>query len=137
VAVAYGFLLPGIAVLHVRHAAVRQSGAILGTTAGAAVAVVGLVSFANVDVRPVLLFVLGMWWWTIGKMWAQTGALPTVLGRFTAALGLLAFAVALLEAFSTALTLPDPAPAHLVIGVWLIALATVFARERRAAEPVG
>src|SRR5947209_1338150 len=70
-AVAYGFLLPGIAVLHVRHAAVRQSGAILATIAGAAVATVGLAGSANVDVRPASLLALGLWWWTVGKMWAQ------------------------------------------------------------------
>jgi len=93
VAVAYGFLLPAIAVLHVRHAAVRQSGAILATIAGAAVATVGLAGSANVDVRPASLFVLGMWWWTIGKMWVQTGVLPRTFGRVTAALGLVAFAL--------------------------------------------
>src|SRR4029078_4396962 len=102
VAVAYGFLLPAIAVLHVRHAGVRQSGAILGTIAGAAVATVGLAGSANVDVRPASLFVLGMWWWTIGKMWAQTGVLPRTFGRVTAVLGLVAFAFVPLEAFSPA-----------------------------------
>jgi len=149
VAVAYGFLLPAIAVLHVRHAAVRQSGAILGTIAGAAVATVGLAGSANVDVRPASLFVLGMWWWTIGKMWIQTGVLPRTFGRVTAALGLVAFALVPLEAFSPAwlsvmprsladaLAQPYFSIAHVAIGAWLIALATTFARERGAAEPVG
>ena len=146
-AVAYGFLLPAIAVLHVRHAAVRQSGAILGTIAGAAVATVGLAGSANVDVRPASLFVLGMWWWTIGKMWVQTGVLPRTFGRVTAALGLVAFALVPLEAFSQAwlsvmprsladaLAQPYFSVAHVAIGGWLIALATTFARERGAAEP--
>jgi hypothetical protein len=148
VAVAYGFLLPAIAVLHVRHAAVRQSGAILGTIAGAAVATVGLAGSANVDVRPASLFVLGIWWWTIGKMWAQTGVLPRTFGRMTAALGLLAFGFVPLQAFSTtlgsimpasladALAQPYFSAAHLVIGAWLLALAVTFARERGVAEPV-
>src|SRR5207244_2528616 len=82
-----GFLLPGIAVLHVRHAAVRQSGAILATIAGAAVATVGLAGSANLDVRPAALFVLGLWWWTIGKMWVETRGMPRPFGLATAARG--------------------------------------------------
>lgn len=143
---AYGLLLPGIAVLHVRHAAVRQSGAILGTIAGAAVATVGLAGSANIDVRPASLFVLGMWWWTIGKMWAQTGVMPRPLGIVTAALGLCAFALVPLEAFSAALVAVMPrsladalaqpyfSVAHLVVGLWLLGLASSFARERGASE---
>jgi hypothetical protein len=136
-------------VLHVRHLSVRQSGAILGTIAGAAVATVGLAGSANVDVRPASLFVLGMWWWTIGKMWAQTGVLPRTFGLVTAALGLVAFALVPLEAFSPAWlsvmprsladTFAQPyfSAAHLAIGAWLIALAATFTRERGAAEPAG
>ena len=140
-AIAYGFLLPAIAVLHVRHAAVRQSGAILATISGAAVATVGLAGSANVDVRPASLFVLGMWWWTSGKMWVQTGVMPRTFGRVTAALGLVAFLLVPLEAFSSSFTAVMPRPiadalaqpyftaAHLVLGGWLIALAWVFRRE--------
>jgi hypothetical protein len=126
-------------VLHVRHAAVRQSGAILGTIAGAAVATVGLAGSANVDVRPASLFVLGMWWWTIGKMWAQTGVLPRTFGIVTAALGLAAFAFVPLEAFSAAFSAVMPrsladalaqpyfSAAHVALGVWLFVLAAIFA----------
>jgi len=140
-AIAYGFLLPTIAVLHVRHAAVRQSGAILGTIAGAAVATVGLAGSANVDVRPASLFVLGMWWWTIGKMWAETGVMPRTFGRVTAVLGLAAFALVPVEAFSAAfvavmprsladaLAQPYFSAAHLVLGIWLFALSWIFLRE--------
>jgi hypothetical protein len=147
VAVAYGFLLPAIAVLHVRHAAVRQSGAILGTIAGAAVATVGLAGSTNIDVRPASLFVLGMWWWTIGKMWAQTAVMPRALGIVTAALGLCAFALVPLEAFSAAfiavmprsladaLAQPYFSAAHLAIGLWLFVLAWTFARSRGVLEP--
>ena len=133
-------------MLHVRHAAVRQSGAILGTIAGAAVATVGLAGSANVDVRPASLFVLGIWWWTIGKMWAQTGVLPRTFGRVTAALGLVAFVFVPLQAFSAtlgsitpsladALAQPYFSAAHLVIGAWILGLAATFARERGAGEP--
>ena len=131
-------------MLHVRHAAVRQSGAILATIAGAAVATVGLAGSASIDVRPASLFVLGMWWWTIGKMWAQTGVLPRTFGLVTAALGLIAFALVPLQAFSPAwlavmprsladaLAQPYFSAAHLAIGAWLLVLAATFARERGA-----
>lgn len=144
-AVAYGFLLPAIAVLHVRHVAVRQSGAILGTIAGAAVATVGLAGSANVDVRPASLFVLGMWWWTIGKMWTQTGVMPRTFGYVTAALGLVSFVLVPLEAFSPAfvavmprsiadaLAQPYFSAAHLTLGAWLGVLAWIFARRSPAA----
>jgi hypothetical protein len=145
VALAYGFLLPGIAVLHVRHAAVRQSGAILATIAGSAVATVGLAGSANVDVRPASLFVLGLWWWTIGKMWAQTGVMPRTLGRVTATLGVIAFVLVPLEAFSATFTATMPpsladaleqpyfSAAHLALGVWLAALAWAFVGLRETA----
>jgi hypothetical protein len=126
-AIAYGFLLPAIAVLHVRHAAVRESGAILATIAGAAVAIVGLAGSANVDVRPASLFVLGMWWWTIGKMWVQTGVLPRRFGRVTAVLGLAAFVLVPIGAISSAFS-----AAHVALGVWLLALSWIFVRARTA-----
>jgi hypothetical protein len=136
-------------VLHVRHATVRRSGAILATIAGAAVATVGLAGSANVDVRPASLFVLGMWWWTIGKMWGETGVLPRTFGRVTAALGLAAFALVPLEAFSAvfgaimpptladALAQPYFSAAHAALGLWLLALAWNFARSTRGSEPRG
>lgn len=129
VAIGYGLLLPGIAVLHVRHFAVRQSGAFLGTIAGVAVTAVGISGSANLDVRPAALFVLGVWWWTIGKMWAETGVLPRALGYATAALGALAFLLVPLEAvqgerYFTA--------AHALLGLWLLVLAPVVVRLRPA-----
>ena len=141
VAIAYGFLFPAIAVLQVRHATVRQSGAILGTLTGAAVATVGLAGSANVDVRPASLFVLGMWWWTIGKLWAQTGILPRSFGRITAGLGLVAFVLVPVEAFSPAfiammprsladvLAQPYFSAAHVTLAVWLFVLAWQLMRH--------
>src|SRR3989442_15189641 len=61
VAVGYGFLLPGVAVLHVRPAAGRQSGTILATIAGAAGATLGPAGSANPDGRPAARFGLGLW----------------------------------------------------------------------------
>jgi hypothetical protein len=82
-----------------------------------------------------------MWWWTIGKMWAETGVLPRAFGVVTAALGLCAFVLVPLEAFSVtfvalmprsladALAQPYFSAAHLVLGLWLIALAWIFVGE--------
>jgi hypothetical protein len=134
-------------VLHVRHAAVRQSGAILGTIAGAAVATVGLAGSANIDVRPASLFVLGMWWWTIGKLWTETGVQPRTFGTVTAVLGVCAFVLVPLEAFSgtfvavmprwlaDALAQPYFNAAHLVLGLWLLALAWTLARASASSPP--
>ena len=144
-ALAYGFLLPVVAVIHVRSLAVRQSGAILGTLAGAAVATVGLAGSANIDVRPASLFVLGLWWWTIGKMAAETGVLPRRFGIATAVMGAIAFLFVPLEAFSPSFAAVMPRSladvfaqpyfsiAHLAIGGWLFAIAMALARGTRAA----
>src|SRR5207245_1200656 len=75
-AIGYGLLLPLIASLHVRHEPLRRSGAVLGTIAGASVVTLGLGAAANTDLIPAALFVRGVWWWTIGKTWAETGVLP-------------------------------------------------------------
>jgi len=82
-----------------------------------------------------------MWWWTIGKMWAETGVMPRTFGRVTAVLGLAAFALVPVEAFSAAfvavmprsladaLAQPYFSAAHLVLGIWLFALSWIFLRE--------
>ena len=138
-AVGYGFILPAVAVLHVRNATVRQSGAILGSLAAIAAVTIGIAGSINVDAQPAALFLLGIWWWTIGKMWAQTGVLPRRFGILTATLGLAAFVLVPLEAFSAAfiavmprsladaLAQPYFSAAHLVLGLWLLALAWTFA----------
>jgi len=125
VAIGYGLALPGIAVLHVRHIAVRQSGAFLATISGGAVVAVGISGAANLDVRPAALFVLGLWWWTIGKMWVETGVLPRAFGYGTATLAIVAFVLVPLDAvlgerYFTA--------GHTILGLWLIVLAWNFAR---------
>ena len=78
--VAYGLMLPVIAVLHVRHVALRESGAMLGTVAGTSVALVGIAASAAPELAVAALFVRAIWWWTIGKIWWETGVLPRWLG---------------------------------------------------------
>jgi hypothetical protein len=124
-------MLPAIAVLHPRHAAVRPSGAVLATIGGTSAVVLGLAGSVNVDLRPAALLVLGMWWWTLGKMWDETGVVSGDAGRATALLGVLAIAGSLLAAFGVAIPIVRPdvpyvdvwPVSELLIAGWLIGLA--------------
>jgi hypothetical protein len=122
-------LLPVLASLHVRHAPVRQSGAVLGTIAGATVVTLGLGAAVNADLIPAALFVRGVWWWTIGKMWAETGVLSRVFGWITMALAVACFAlVALFAATGIPMSPPD-LPLRMLLGAWLVALAALLYRD--------
>jgi hypothetical protein len=128
-AIGNGLLLPVIASLHVRHAPARHSGAVLGTIAGASVAVLGLASASNGGLVLATLFVTGVWWWTIGKMWAETGLFPRSFGWLTMALALLCFA-AVIVATPLALGVPQSLPA-LLLSPWLIVLGGLLWRAAR------
>jgi len=123
-------LLPAIAVLHVRHAAVRQSGAILATSAGTAAVAVGLAASANMELVVAALLVRGIWWWTIGKMWAETGAVPQWLGLPTMILAVLAIATAVLSAPMTMSATVLWTGERAVLGLWTLALAYALWRTR-------
>ena len=129
IAIGYGLMLPAIAVLHMRHAAARSSGAMLATIAGTATVAVGLIAAIALDLRPTALVVLGIWWWTIGKMWVETALMPRILGIATATLGILAFAGAAALALGADLLVPGATAGqawtvvHVVVGLWLIAIA--------------
>lgn len=124
-------LLPAIAHLHVRHAAVRGSGTILATLAGAAAILLAIAGELNADARPAALVALGMWWWTIGKLWAQTGVVAARLGLVTAAGGVLALAFSVITAGLAPVTalvpgVPDVALWELsraALAAWSLALA--------------
>jgi hypothetical protein len=119
-----------VAVLHVRHVAVRESGAILGTIAGTTVVVVGLAASAALELAIAALFVRAIWWWTIGKMWWETGALPRWLGAVTLGLAVGEFALVLalgpLGVDMAAAWLPLRA----LLGFWLLGLSFVLWRSR-------
>ena len=119
-----------IAVLHVRHAAVRQSGAILGTSAGTAAVAVGLAASANMDLVVAALLVRGIWWWTIGKMWAETGVVPRWLGVPTMILGVLAIGTAVASAPMTMSAAMLWTAERLILGAWTLALAFALWRTR-------
>ncbi|MGH2472192.1 MAG: hypothetical protein ACRDG6_07295 [Candidatus Limnocylindria bacterium] len=131
-AVGYGLILPAIASLHVRHVLIRQSGAVLGTITGVGVVIFGYAAAAVLAFTPAVLFVAGMWWWTIGKMWAQRGVMPRAFGWLTMALAVACFA--LFGAFASTggalMAVPD-LPLRLILGAWLIVLAGFFWRDAR------
>ena len=130
IALGYALLLPAIAVLHVRHASVRQSGAILGTSAGTAAVTVGLGASANPELVVAALLVRGIWWWTIGKMWAETGAVPRWLGLPTMILAVLAIAVAVASAPMSMSAATLWTIERIILGVWTLALAYALWRSR-------
>jgi hypothetical protein len=119
-----------IAVLHVRHQAVRESGAILATTAGTATLTVGIAAGANPDLVVAALLIRGIWWWTIGKMWAETRVLPRWLGLPTMVLAAIAIGAALASApmgmESATLWMSE----RLILGLWTLALSYALWRSR-------
>jgi hypothetical protein len=129
-AIAFGLMLPAIASLHVRNAVVRQSGAILGTITGVSVVTLGSVGAAVTGVVPAAFFVAGMWWWTIGKMWADTRVLPRAFGWFTMALAIASFAMLGAYAYTggVLMAIPD-LPLRFILGLWLIVVAGLFWRD--------
>jgi hypothetical protein len=129
-AVSYGLMLPVLAVLHVRHLVVRQSGAMLGTIAGTAVALVGIAATASSELAVAALFVRAIWWWTIGKMWWETRVLPRWLGAVTLALAVGDFANVLALGAAGADTGTAWLALHGLLGVWLLALSFALWRTR-------
>jgi hypothetical protein len=135
----YLLLLPAVAHLHIRHAGVRISGATLALLTGAAAAIVGIAGALNVDAQPAAMFAQGMWWWTVGKLWAETGVVQRTFGMATAggaALVLLASFVASGLAPLTALIpgVPDLAlwdASRLGLAAWSLVLAAELWREPR------
>jgi len=130
IALGYGLLLPVLAVLHVRHAAVRQSGAVLGTSAGTAAITVGLAASANMELVVAALLVRGIWWWTIGKMWAETAVVPRWLGLPTMAIGAVSIVAAVISAPLAMSAATLWTVERLILGIWSLALAFALLRTR-------
>lgn len=123
VAIAYGFMLPVLAVLHARHQHWRESGAILGTISGTSVLLMGMIASAEPTLAAGALFVRGIWWWTIGKMWWETDLLPRTLGIVTMMLAVISFVACLIPTFAGP-TL------DLALGLWMLVLAAALWRSR-------
>ena len=130
VAIGYGLLLPALAVLQVRHATLRQSGAILGTAAGMATITVGIAASSNADLVVPALFVRGIWWWTIGKLWFETGLMPRLFGVATMVLAVIAIGAALASAPMTMDAATLWTSERVVLGLWSLALAFFLGRSR-------
>lgn len=138
---AYLLLLPAVAHLQLRHA-MRGSGATLGTLTGLATVVLGVVGALIVNAQPAAMFALGMWWWTIGKLWAETGVLERTLGLATAGLGALALLASIVWSGLPPLTvlaaLPDLPLWELLrwaLALWSIALAGALWAQPRPLPP--
>src|SRR3989442_11394826 len=116
-AVGFGLILPVLASLHVRHLLVRQSGAVLGTMAGTCVVLFGLGGAQ--ETLPALLMARAVWWWTIGKMWAETGVLPRTFGWFTMLLAVLFPALAGITALGGRSDASPDFVLRLVFAAWL------------------
>ncbi len=132
-ALAYGLMLPAIAVLHARHARVRDSGAILGTIIGTVVVAVGIGATAAPELALAALFIRAMWWWTLGTRGWETNVLSRWLGAVTLGLAVGQFALVILfgpiGADMTILALP----LRLALGLWMLALAVALWRTRSEA----
>jgi hypothetical protein len=88
-----------------------------------------------------MVFVVGVWWWTIGKMWLETAVLPRMFGLITLALAVACFIGVL--GFALVGTALDQAIPHeiaklltqqvvaIVLGPWLIVLAPLLWRSGR------
>lgn len=123
-------MLPVIAVLHVRHLVVRQSGATLGTIAGTAAVVVGISASAAPELAVAALFVRAIWWWTIGKMWWETGVFPRWLGAITLGLAVGEFALVLALGPLNVDMAVAWLPLRALLGLWLLALSYALWRSR-------
>ena len=115
----------------------RISGATLALITGVAASLAGIGGALNVDAQPAAMFALGLWWWTIGKLWAETGVISRTFGMLTAGAGavtLLASFVASGLAPLTALLpgVPDLAlwdASRGVLAAWSIALGILLWRR--------
>ncbi len=126
----YGLLLPVIALLHVRHATVRQSGAVLGTIAGTTMVTLGIAASVSAPIVVAALLVSGIWWWTIGKLWWETDLFTRWLGLATMILAVSCFVLALSSGAMGVDTGVVWIPLRLALGAWLLVLAAILWRSR-------
>lgn len=131
-ALAYGLTLPVLAVLHSRHAKVRDSGAVLATIIGTVVVALGIGVSASPELTLAALFVRAMWWWTLGKLWWETDVLSRGLGAITLGLAVGQFALVVLFGPTGADMTILALPLRLVLGLWMLTLAAALWRTRKA-----
>ena len=108
----------------------RSSGAVLGTAAGTASVTIGIAASANAELAVAALFVRGIWWWTIGKMWAETRVLPRLFGIATMTLAVLAIGAAVASAPMSMDAATLWTSERLILGAWTLVLAFLLWRTR-------
>lgn len=126
-------MLPVIAVLHARHARVRESGAMLGTIIGTVVVAIGIGATAAPELALAALLIRAMWWWIMGKLWWETDALSRWLGAVTLGLAVGQFALVILFGPVGADMTILAVPLRLTLGLWMLALAAALWRVRSTA----
>ena len=102
----------------------------LGTAAGTASVTIGIAASANMELAVAALFVRGIWWWTIGKMWAETHVLPRLFGIATMTLAVIAIGAALASAPMGMDAAGIWTSERIILGLWSLALAAVLWRTR-------
>jgi hypothetical protein len=135
-ALAYGLMLPVIAVLHVRHAQVRESGAILGTIIGTVIVAIGIGAIGSTaasELALAALFIRAMWWWTLGKLWWETDVVSRGLGAITMGLAVGQFALVTVFGLTGADMTIVALPLRITLGLWMLLLAAALWRARQTA----
>ena len=110
----------------------RESGAILATAAGTATVTIGIAASASGGIVVAALFVRGIWWWTAGKMWAETGVMPRWLGIVTMVLAALTLAGAVASAPMAMSTETIWFFERMLLALWTLVLAFALWRTRDA-----
>ena len=91
----------------------------------------GLGAAANVSLIPAALFVRGVWWWTIGKMWAETDVFPRQFGWLTMLLAVVCFVLVGVYAAAGLPMSPPDLPLRLLLALWLFSLGGLLWRDAR------
>jgi hypothetical protein len=76
------------------------------------------------------MFMRGIWWWTAGKMWVETGVMPRWLGLPTMLLAALAIGIAVVSAPLGVDTRTQWMSERIIVGLWTLALSVAVWQTR-------
>jgi hypothetical protein len=103
---------------------------VLATSAGTATIAIGLAASANLDLVQAALVVCGIWWWTIGKTWAETGVVARWLGLPTMLLAALTLTAAVASAPVNLQNETLWTVERIVFGAWSLCVSFALWRTR-------